>query len=46
MPLINCNNAHGAGLYKTVKYFNQKYINSFFLICFEVLVKYQQSYSS
>ena len=32
MPQINSNSTRGAGLYKTVKYFNQKYNNSFFPI--------------
>ena len=32
MPLINSNNTRGAGLYKTFKYFSQKYNNSFFPI--------------
>ena len=30
MPQINSNNTRGAGLYKTSKYFSQKYNNSFF----------------
>ena len=30
MPQINSNNTCGAGLYKKVKYFNQKYNNNFF----------------
>ena len=32
MPQINSNSTRGAGLYKTVNYFNQKYNNSFFPI--------------